>query len=352
MESARTQTLIPKAVAERFNFYSIDKVIENFRDVSLHELVRVNSGTKFLDSAIKFCYTFDYASLNLTVLHARDQHCAPDAPHLANAYVKQQMHSVSGEQKDLCYYTYGPEDLVRFLELNKDNHYTYLPITVHATDSANGFRHDMLLIFDNRTKFFYWFDGRNRDDYMQHAKNMPANVFDILFTQIASICRIGYAYEPSESWQIQGVLQPIMSFGQLDFALSTTWCYLTMTMLDYYESPTGYLSALDSMNKVDQFHLLYSSLLHMVGVYKYHKNVPVASQVNLTEERVPTLDIPMPAPSTLPRQYPNLAPRRPDVAVPTSNPNYPPVTVNAMSPMPISDSFEHEDRKKKQCLVM
>ena len=281
-----TETLVPVTVSRKIGFFSLDEVIKQFKDVSLHEMIRVNSTTTFLSNAKKTCYRLEYATLSFTHAEARDNYTDAIVPGYQDAYLKQQMHSLSGEQKDICLHTYSPRDLQEFLEQNKNNHYTFLPLTVHATDSANGYRHDMLLIFDNRSKLFYWFDGRNREDYLQFGRDVPKGAIDILFVNLADNLKLGYSYEPAPSWMIQGVLQPFASIGQFDFVFSTAWCYLVLLMLDNFDSPTGLLSALDTLSKEDRFHLLYSALQHMIGVYQYHKTVPQNAQVNLFEEKI------------------------------------------------------------------
>lgn len=291
-------SLVPPAVAKKLGFFSLDGILAQFKDVSLHEMVRVNSTTTFLPNGTKTCYRMEYKQLTFTALQARDNFTDAVVTAHQGGYVKQPMHSISGEQTDLCMYTYSPQELVQFLEQNKNSHYTFLPLTVHATESANGYRHDMLLIFDNRTKLFYWFDGRNREDYLPFGRDIPKNAIDILLTQMADTTKIGYSYEPSPSWMIQGVLQPFASIGQFDFVFSTAWCYLVVQMMDSFDSPTGLLSALDTLSKEDRFHLLYNALLHMIGVYRYHKTVPQNAQVNFFEAP------PVAAVSNLPRADP------------------------------------------------
>ena len=102
-------------------------------------------------------------------------------------YINQQPFSLSGEEHDMCYYSYGPDDLKKFLTLNASNKYTFLPMTVYPTDSANGKRHDMIIIFYNINKRFYHFDGRNRDDYMKYSKVANKNIIDILMFYIQSL---------------------------------------------------------------------------------------------------------------------------------------------------------------------
>ena len=278
--------LVPPNLAKRFGFFSLTHIMDQFKDVSLHEMIRVNSTTTFVPNCNKYCYRMDYKTLTLTVLDALDNHTESVVAKYSESYVKQPMHSISGEQQDICFYTYGPQDLVQFLEQNKNNHYTFLPMTVHATESANGYRHDMLVIFDNKTKLFYWFDGRNREDYFPFGSNIPKNVIDALLINLSDKVKTGYSYEASPSWVISSVLQPFASIGQFDFVMSTAWCYLVMSMLENFESPTAMLSALDTLSKEDRFHLLYTSLLHMIGVYNYHKTVPQNAQVNFVEEKV------------------------------------------------------------------
>ncbi len=282
-------TLVAPAIAKKLGFFSIDEIIDQFKDVSLHEMIRVNSNTTFLSNSKKFCYRMEYDKLSFTVLEARDNFTDSVVSAHENAYVKQHMHSISGEQTDLCFYTYGPQDLMIFLEQNKANHYTFLPMTVHATESANGYRHDMILIFDNRTKLFYWFDGRNREDYLPFGRDIPKSAIDILFVNISENTKIGYSYESSPSWMIQGVMQPFASIGQFDFIFSTAWCYLVIHLLDGFNSPTELLSALDNISKEDRFHLLYNALLHMIGVFRYHRTVPQNAQVNFFEAPTTTV---------------------------------------------------------------
>lgn len=281
-DASTSPSTIPVAVASKVGFSPIKAIVDKFKEVSLHEMIAVNSTTRFPDARTKYCYSMQYDSLVFGAAEACEQHCPMNDRH-RDAYTRQHMHSISGEQKDLCFYTYDPDTLIRFLEANKAAHYTYLPMTVHATDSANGYRHDMLLVFDNRTKLFYWFDGRNREDYLPFGRNIPKNAIDVLLINMSDRIKLGYIYEPQPSWVIDGVLQPFASVGEFDFVLSTAWCYLTMMMLDNFDSPTSYLSALDILSKEDRFHLLYNSFLHMVGVYKYHAAIPATSRVNLVE---------------------------------------------------------------------
>lgn len=285
--SKNIDPIIDPQIAKKLGFFSLDPFIQQFKDVSLQEMIRANTEILFLEKVTKTCYRMEYGNLKFSAMEARDNFNSSIIQSHLNSYVKQQMHSLSGEQNDLCFYTYSPTELVQFLEQNKKNHYTFLPMTVHATDSANGYRHDMLLIFDNKTRLFYWFDGRNREDFVPLGNKSPKNAIDILFINMADQIKLGYSYEPSPSWMIQGVLQPIASIGQLDFVLSTTWCYLAVQLMDSFESPTGFLSALDTLSKEDRFNLLYNALLNMICIYKYHKTLPQNVQVNFYDEKVP-----------------------------------------------------------------
>jgi hypothetical protein len=282
-----TDSIINPHIAKKFGFFSLDDSIQRFKDISLYEIIQYNTNTVFLDNATKMCYKMEYKTLKFTSVDARDNYTNAIVPAYQEAYVKQPMHSISGEQQDLCFYTYSIKQLVEFLEKNKNNHYTFLPMTVHATESANGYRHDMLLIFDNRTRLFYWFDGRNREDYLPFGRDIPKNAIDILLINLAENTKLGYYYEPSPSWIIQGVLQPFASIEQFDFLFSTAWCYLVIHMLDMYDSPIGLLSALDTLSKENRFHLLYNALLHMLGDYRYHKTIPENAQINFYEEKIP-----------------------------------------------------------------
>lgn len=278
---------VPTEVAQRLGFYEINKVIKEFANVNLYEIIKINTKTTFLTNGAKFCYRLNYKDLSLGVAEARDNFADSVVLNHKNDYVKQLMHSVSGEQNDLCFYTYSPKDLKTFLFNNAHLHYTFLPLTVNATDSANGMRHDMLLIFDNKTKLFYWFDGRNREDYLSLGTYLPKNAMDVLFINFANHLNCGYSYEPSPSWQMQGTLHSYGSIGLMDFIFSTAWCYNAMMMLDYYDSPIEYVSVLDSMSEVDRFHLLYHTMLHLIGAFRYHNLVPQNAQLDLTAQIIP-----------------------------------------------------------------
>lgn len=285
-----TGSVIPAKVAQKVGFFPINDVIKNFMNFSLYEIVKNNSGTRFLSNAQKFCYRLDYKTLALSYAEARDNYGDSIVAAHSDAYVKQQMHSISGEQGDLCYYGYSPDHMREFLVQNTHLHYTFMPLTVHAVDSANGVRHDMLLIFDNRTKFVYWFDGRNREDYLSLGQHLPKNVIDVMFINMFGNLKLGYSYEPAPSWQIQGTVHSYGSIGMLDFALSTAWCYNMLLSLDEYDNPTGYLSILDTLSEADRFHLLYCSMLSVIGAAKYHPVVPKTAQIDLMADTVRTAD--------------------------------------------------------------
>jgi hypothetical protein len=288
--SSTQQTGVPTRVAQKVGFYPINETIKNFMNFTLYEIVKNNSETRFLSNAKKYCYRLDYKTLALGYAEARDNFGDTVVAAHSEAYVKQQMHSLSGEQNDLCFYTYSPDGLREFLQQNAHLHYTFLPLTVHAIDSANGTRHDMLLIFDNHTKLVYWFDGKNREDYLSLGQHLPKNAVDILFINMFGQLKLGYSYEPAPSWQIQGTLHAYGSIGLLDFAFSTAWCYNLLMSINDYDSPTGYLSILDTLSEVDRFHLLYNSMLSMIGVAQHHAVVPKTAQIDLTSDRVRTAD--------------------------------------------------------------
>lgn len=279
--------LVPSEVAKRVGFQGISSVIKEFLNVSLYEIIRTNTKTTFLTTGNKHCYRLNYKDLTLGVAEARDNFGDAVVSRFKDAYVKQLMHSISGEQNDLCMYTYSPADLKTFLDQNSHLHYVYLPLTVNATDSANGNRHDMLIIFNNRTKKFYWFDGRNREDYLPLGLHLPKNAMDVLFINFDNHVKCGYSYEPSPSWQITGTLHSYGSIGLLDFIFSTAWCYNAMIMLDYYETPIEYVSVLDSMDEVDRFNFLWSSMLKLISSEHYLNLVPQNAQLDLTASRVP-----------------------------------------------------------------
>jgi hypothetical protein len=284
-EPARSMTLqqLPETVVSRLGFFSLDKKIKEFKGITLFELIKTHTNTRFLQGGTKYCYQLDYKNLSLSYAEARDNYGDTIVPAYADSYAKQHMNSISGENTTLCYYTYSPSELQQFLSNNSSNKYTFLPITVFAIDSANGTRHDMLLIFDNNTKLFYWFDCKNRDDYLPIGRDLPKNAIDTLFITFSDMIKLGYNYEPSPSWQIQGTMHSYASLGDFDFLLATAWCYNMLLMLPYYDSPTGYLSVLDGLSESDRFHLVYTSMLNMLGA-SYHRYIPQTSQVDLTKE--------------------------------------------------------------------
>jgi hypothetical protein len=179
-----TKILVPLSLSMKVGFNPLDSAVKNFQNISLYDIVKKNTDTQFLAGGTKYCYRLSYDNLMLTALGARDNHGDLINQKYADSYVKQQMHSISGEQGDLCMYTYSPQELQEFLQLNINKHYTFLPLTVHSTESANGIRHDMLLIFDNYTKLFYWFDGKNREDYLPIGQNLPKNAMDVLLINL------------------------------------------------------------------------------------------------------------------------------------------------------------------------
>lgn len=137
---------------------------------------------QLVHNPIMYCYTVNYSTLSVECKHALQQY-----DDITTNYINQQPFSLSGEEHDMCYYSYGPDDLKKFLTLNASNKYTFLPMTVYPTDSANGKRHDMIIIFYNINKRFYHFDGRNRDDYMKYSKVANKNIIDILMFYIQSL---------------------------------------------------------------------------------------------------------------------------------------------------------------------
>lgn len=274
--------LIPTSVSDKIGFYSIETIIKRFQNVNLQDLIVLNSTTRFISKTTKYCWSLNYKTLALKCHIAKDSYEKSYIKNHQHEYVSRQMHSLSDEQTELCFYSYGESDMKTFLAINVANKYTFLPLTVYATDSANGIRHDMMLIFDNAKKSCYWFDGKNRDDYFSFNEHTPKNVIDILFLNV--IEKLGYTYEASPSWIFKGVLHPYSSIGQLDFALSTAWCYLTLISLDHYGTPIEYIASLDNLSEADRFHLLYNALIHMIIICNYTHTVPKNMQVNLVTD--------------------------------------------------------------------
>jgi len=334
--------IIPRNIANQLGFFSIESIIQHFKNVALLELIKYNTKIEFPSKYTKTCYQMAYKTLQFSFADSRDTHL--DGVNVVSkhkdAYVVQHTHSISGEQNDICYYSYCPSDIVKFLEKNKHLRYTYLPMTVYSTESGNGFRHDMLLIFNNRTKIFYWFDCKNREDYLPHHKDMPKNAIDILLINMSESIKLGYTYEPSPAWTIQGVCGAMPSIGQFDFVFSSAWCYLVLLLLENYESPMEFMSALDSLSPEDRFHLIYCSVLKMAGLYKtYHNLVAQNAQVNFIEG-VKNPVMPTVAPST--------EPPRISVSNVNSNAQAGPVFANQASRV----KSEKEKSDKDKCLVM
>jgi hypothetical protein len=284
------KTNLPRSFLNRVGYFSVRDYIRQFQNINLEELIGAITKQQFINGATRYCYSISYADLKFTGGIARNANNVELKTSKDN-YLIPMMHTMSGEQFDLCFYTYQPDDLTEFLKRNESQRYVFLPIMVTALESANGHRHDMLLIFDNASKLFYWFDCRNREDYLPFGKNIPKNAIDVLLINFAQYmngsaegrAKFGYNYEPSPSWVITSVLQPFGSIGEFDFIISTAWCYLIICNLRYYESPIGLLSALDCMPIEDRFHLLYLSILRVIGDYNLSRSVPEIMQRNIIE---------------------------------------------------------------------
>jgi hypothetical protein len=279
--------LSEKFIAMKIGYHSISKSIADFQHVSLYDIVKSNSKTQFLSGGTKFCYHLNYTTMTFGAASARENFGDNVVQNYKDSYVKQQMHSVSGERNDLCMYTYSPEELKQFLHNNKHNHYTFLPLTIHATESANFIRHDMLIIFDNQQHQFYLFDCKNRNDFLPRSDKLPRDVFDcfLLFFQTHPSVNIGYTYQTMESWEPSSTFHPY-GVGSLDFVISTAWCYHLLMSLELYDSPTGYATVIDDMPECDRFHMIYCAMLDLIGVNKYRNSVPLNAQADLTSEEI------------------------------------------------------------------
>lgn len=265
--------------------YNIDEAIMKFMRYSLASIIERHSNVKFLNSSSVYSYKMVYGTLELRHDIARSQYTSNEIRNLHDEYEKVELHSISSAEKDIVLYTYSPQDLCAFLRQNAHLKYTYLPLTVHAIDSANGIRHDMLLIFDNRNKLAYWFDGNNIQGYMQHSDMLPKNVMDILFITLFQKINLGYQYEPSQSWMTEGTLHPYGSIGNLDFIFSTALCYNVVCSLHNFDNPTLYLTALDDMPPANRFHVMYQGMMNMMFKNSTYANtVDPYSTVNLVRK--------------------------------------------------------------------
>ena len=267
----------------KINYTPISDNIIKFKNISLFTLIKKISNTKFISSAEKMCYTLNYKTLSFDV-HKALCNTTKIKDELTYDYVKQNMHSMSGEDNDICLYTYNKNDFINFLSLNKENQYTYLPITINAIDSANKYRHDMLLVFDNVNNSCYYMDGYNMDDYLKRNVNMPKNVLDILFINLIEHIQTSYIYEYYESWIIDNITNRMLFSGDLNFIMSTSWCYLIILLLNtnLFESFPDVFKYLNSYNKDDLFHLLYCSMQTMIND-KYTFSIDKNNQMGIHE---------------------------------------------------------------------
>ena len=293
-ESQMTSDHLPKRVMDKIKYVNLQKFIDSMNKVTLLEIVKNNTETKFLSHGSKFCYRLNYADLTFGYAEAVDNFSDAIIPGLEASYAKQHMNSISGEQKDLCLYTYSPKQIARFLENNGHNKYTFLPITVYPIDSSNGTRHDMLLIFQNDKMKFYWFDCQNRKDYLPVSRDASKNPIDLLLTLFAESLKLGYEYVPSEGWMIRGTLHQISSIGDLDFILSTMWCHVIMQLLPYYDDPIALMSALDNLKPAARFNLVYSFMYEQTW-HTYDAYIPGMSRVSLkpNDQRITANSIPL-----------------------------------------------------------
>ena len=274
-EQVLTSQNLPIDVVKYIKYQPINSDINRLNLVPLSELI-AKLDYQLIHNPTMHCYTVNYATMSVECKHACQIYNNLSANH-----TPQQLFSLSGEERDLCYYSYGPEDLKKFLTLNAHHKYTFLPMTVYPTDSANGKRHDMLIIFDNVHKKFYHFDCRNRDDYMKYAKIADKYIIDVLMFYIESIAQ-PYTFESTEEWQNLSVMKPYGTMGSLDFIISTAHCYLQMTMLKYYESPLGLMTILSELDPSDLFHLVYSTVMTIIH-HSYNKSLPSSVLIDYTQ---------------------------------------------------------------------
>jgi hypothetical protein len=260
-------TGLPAEVLNDLGFKSINETIVRFESVSLEDVITANSNMKFIANIEKTCYTLDYATLNITKEKIFNQ------TENAGNYIERPSHSLTGENNMMCLYTYSPDELKRFLDVNKLQKYSFLPITVHAINSASGKRCDMLLIFQNETKQMYWFDSRVHIGYLSVGPNVPRDAIDIMFTILNSFWNIDYTYNPSESWTVAGLFNPVSSLGKFDFLLTTAWCYLLIKLIPHFSSPIELMAALDSMSREDRFNLIYTATCNMTTRHFYATSI-------------------------------------------------------------------------------
>jgi hypothetical protein len=300
--SALTEDNLPSSLVESLGFRSLSRRLRKFSQVALLEVIKASTKQVFPDMTKKFCYRMDYRTLDFTALNAADNFTDGIIPGLEADYLTQHSHSISGEQKDMCYYTYPPEVLARFLRDNNRAHYTFLPLTTHAPESANGIRHDMLLIFDNREMKFYWFDCQNRTDYLPISPIRPKDTIDTFFTQFGFHGKLGYEYVPSPSWVIRGTLHTYGSIGEFDGPMSTAWCLIMIEALPSYDNPTGFQAVMDLLSEADRFNLMYLGMQRLL-LTSYSRYLPKTSRVNLARQSTV---------NTMPLVRPLITPREPE----------------------------------------
>lgn len=255
--------------------------INHFKSVSLEQIIKFNTKTTFLSVKDKACYKLKYKPVDFSFCKVHDLFVSNKHK---NDFIVEPMHSLSGELDDLCFYSYTPTDFQVFLDTNKHNKYTFLPLTIYGINNPNGYRHDTLLVFNNQSKTFYWINNNNYKDTLQYGHNMIKDAVDVLFTNFSVVMKLGYNYEATSSWVIELSKQLYPSLGDLDFILSTAWCYLTLKLIDNYESPTAFYSVLYELNPTIKFHLLYQLALYLINSH-YQSQISENMNINLSENK-------------------------------------------------------------------
>ena len=276
---------LPKPIIQLLNFSTFNQKFIKLCKTSLYEIIKNNSTTKFLLNSSKTCYSMNYSKMTLEIFESPDifKDQLVKKQYMKDC-VKSHMHSMCGENEYIYLYSFSEDDWRSFLLNNSNEKYVFAPITIHSIESANGLRHDMLLIFSNLDKKMYLFDCKNRMDYLSYTR-LPKNAMDIFFVYLSDQLKLGYTYEPTQSWEIQGILKPFGNFEELNFIMSTAWCYNFMLCLPFYNSPTEYLSVIDGLSEIDRFNLIYRSLINL-SEKNYKMFIPVFSCMNLCDYNI------------------------------------------------------------------
>jgi len=252
-----TEQKLPKKIMQYIGYTSINNhVLTYYNKYNMLLLIQryTNSqyfnkqpNTLYIWDVVKNCFSSRVSELSLSRIMA---------------------HRLLIENNCIKYFTYSTADIKMMLDQHKYNKYFYLPLFIQNETQQHIYKYDMLLLFDINNKKIYSLPD------LQHIILEVKKELYITDLQIQHIKQflVQFIKALNINYDFQIIKKNQWSHKLLKTIFSSTFCYMILLSLNYYESVEEFLFVHNQLSKYDFNHLmnLYEFQLIMIDHNSYN----------------------------------------------------------------------------------